>query len=170
MDDSNLVVDERAMHHRNFAFRHVTTHAVPRSYWTPCARMIAPRFHAGSCNVAIQTLRVIERRFLHQWNVRVVTSNAGNPRVPLAFSPTLAVLQAVRLQANAEQAVQSGTHRVRPRPMASSAEVHGISRAELAGAEYDIRCVFPSGAFLNHAGFHDIDIFSARAVTSFATD
>ncbi len=30
--------------------------------------------------------------------------------------------------------------------------------------------MFTFGAFLNHAGLHDIDMFSGRAVTSFATD
>src|SRR5260370_42567347 len=101
------------MHHGNFNFRHMTAHAVPHAYWTPRARMIARRFHAGSCDMTIQTLRVIEGRFLHYCAVRVVTSNAGNLRVLLAFSPTLAVLQSVRLLANAAQAIQSVAARVR---------------------------------------------------------
>ena len=168
MDNADLVVYERPVHVRNFNSWHVTARTVLCAYGTRCARVIAYRFRAPCCKVAVEALPIISGKFLHQRDVRVVTSHAGYSRVSPA--PTLAVVQPIRLCAHGAKASRAGMYDVHPCAVARAAKVHRIIRAQSAGIEDQIRCMLVSDALLENAGLHAVGMLCAGAMTSFTGD
>lgn len=156
------------MHLRNFNLRHVTARAVFCAYRTCCPRVILRGLRHWGGEMAVEALLVIRGRVFHQRDVRVMTSNAGDPRI--AGAPTFAVLQAIRLRPNTGNTFDTREPYVPPRTVTRAAKIHRIRRTEFAGIENQIRCVLVSYSLLKNARFHGVGMLGAGAVARLTSD
>ena len=107
----------------NLNLRHVARYTIFFADLASRGTMDRARFAICLLKMTGETFRVIDCGVAHNLNVRIVAGDAGDPGV--ATAPTFALLQTIRLHANAARALRQTTDdRVRRGPMTGSAKIY----------------------------------------------
>jgi hypothetical protein len=164
-DDTDAVIEEGRVDGGDFDLRHVAGDAVGF-----CLRA---DFRRGLCGGILrrsfrgmtrEAFRVVGRGVLIQLFVGIVARDAGKARVALRIAPALAVLEAVRLEADVHHAAQFliAENHVGPRAVAGPAEIDRRDRIEFFWIENR------GTAQIDFARLHRDDVIRSGAVAGFA--
>ena len=117
------MIRERGVNRGHFNLRHVARYTIFFADLASRGTMDRACFAICLLKMTAEAFRVIDCGITHDLNVRIVAGNAGDPGV--AGAPTFALLQTIRLHANAARALRQTTDdRVRRGPMTGSAKIY----------------------------------------------
>src|SRR5882724_7755319 len=169
LNHANIVVSESVMHFFNFYFRHVAGGTFCGRHRTRFAGMGGGDSFALAVHVAPETFRIVHFRALLKLLMRIMASDAGNPRI--TRSPAFAVLQTIGLRTHRWRSFHRGELHVPPRRVAGAAEIDRIRRRKFACIENKFAATGTGDFALQHFfGALRGHMLCARAMAGFAGD
>ena len=129
MHHPNAMVGENRVHLGDLVSRHVTTRAIAGRDRACRPRMVRGLFRRR-CHMAAQAFPVVSSKLFHEWLVRIMASEAGDPRISL--SPAAAAFQTICGEAGVIDSAIRDLINVPPRAVTRAAEIYRRAGVEVA--------------------------------------